>query len=161
MRYPIVQTGMGWVAGPRLVAATANAGGLGILASATMTLEQMASAIAEVRARTSAPFGVNLRSDHAEIDRFVDLLLAEKIAVARNPQTGFDNGKHFTPGAKYAVVDAHTGKSVLEAALKEIQAAGKAAGKSPRQVSQMFAADQKAGKDVMARYRPVSAEPVK
>ncbi len=49
---------------------------------------------------------------------------------------------------------------VLEAALKEIQAAGKAAGKSPRQVSQMFAADQKAGKDVMARYRPVSAKPV-
>jgi hypothetical protein len=49
---------------------------------------------------------------------------------------------------------------VLEAALKEIQAAGKAAGKSPRQVSQMFAADQKAGKDVMARYRQVSAEAV-
>ena len=37
VRYPIVQTGMGWVAGPRLVAATAEAGGLGILASATMT----------------------------------------------------------------------------------------------------------------------------
>ncbi len=37
VRYPIVQTGMGWVAGPRLVAATANAGALGILASATMT----------------------------------------------------------------------------------------------------------------------------
>ncbi|HEX9767426.1 MAG TPA: nitronate monooxygenase [Nitriliruptorales bacterium] len=29
VRYPIVQTGMGWVAGPRLVAATANAGGSG------------------------------------------------------------------------------------------------------------------------------------
>ena len=27
VRYPIVQTGMGWVAGPRLVAATAEAGG--------------------------------------------------------------------------------------------------------------------------------------
>ena len=35
--YPIVQTGMGWVAGPRLVSATANAGALGILAGATMT----------------------------------------------------------------------------------------------------------------------------
>jgi hypothetical protein len=49
---------------------------------------------------------------------------------------------------------------VLEAALKEVQAAGEAAGKSPRQVSQMFAADRRAGKDVMARYRPVMAEPV-
>lgn len=37
VRYPIVQTGMGYVSGPRLTAATANAGGLGILASATMS----------------------------------------------------------------------------------------------------------------------------
>ena len=50
---------------------------------------------------------------------------------------------------------------VLRAALQEVQAAGKAAGKSPRQVSQMFGADQKAGKDAMARYRPVTAEPVR
>ena len=39
--YPIVQTGMGWVSGARLTAATANAGGLGILASATMTYEEL------------------------------------------------------------------------------------------------------------------------
>jgi hypothetical protein len=28
------------------------------------------------------------------------------------------------------------------------------------QISQMFGADQKAGKDAIARYRPVTAEPV-
>ena len=38
VEYPIMQTGMGWVAGARLTAATSAAGGLGILASATMTL---------------------------------------------------------------------------------------------------------------------------
>ena len=59
--YPIVQTGMGWVAGPSLVTGTANAGGLGILAAATMTLEEMKTAIAEVKSRTEQPFGVNLR----------------------------------------------------------------------------------------------------
>jgi NAD(P)H-dependent flavin oxidoreductase YrpB (nitropropane dioxygenase family) len=79
---PIIQTGMGWVAGARLVSATASAGALGILASATMTLDELRTAIAEVKTRTDRPFGVNLRSDHAEIDRFVDLLLAERIAVA-------------------------------------------------------------------------------
>ena len=57
VRYPIVQTGMGWVAGPRLVSATANAGGLGILASATMELEQLTSAIAEVKDRRFTPNG--------------------------------------------------------------------------------------------------------
>jgi hypothetical protein len=48
---------------------------------------------------------------------------------------------------------------VLGAALREVQAAGKAAGISPRQVSQMFGADHKAGKDALARYQPVTAEP--
>ena len=43
VRHPVVQTGMGWVSGPRLVSATANAGGLGILASATMTLSSPGS----------------------------------------------------------------------------------------------------------------------
>ena len=46
---------MGWVSGPRLTAATANAGGLGILASATMTYEELEDAILEdqAAARTS------------------------------------------------------------------------------------------------------------
>lgn len=79
---PIVQTGMGWVAGPRLVSATARAGALGILASATMTYDELRAAIADVKSRTDRPFGVNLRSDHDEINRFVDLLVAEQVAVA-------------------------------------------------------------------------------
>jgi NAD(P)H-dependent flavin oxidoreductase YrpB (nitropropane dioxygenase family) len=82
VRYPIVQTGMGWVAGPRLVAATANAGGLGILASATMTLEQMATAIAEVRSRTAAPFGVNLRTDVADVGDRISLMIESGARVA-------------------------------------------------------------------------------
>ena len=41
IEHPVVQTGMGWVAGARLVSATANAGGLGILASATMTIDEL------------------------------------------------------------------------------------------------------------------------
>lgn len=82
VQYPIVQTGMGWVAGARLAAATSAAGGLGIIASATMTYDQLATAIAEVKDRTDRPFGVNLRSDHAEIDRFVALIASEGVRVA-------------------------------------------------------------------------------
>ena len=79
---PIVQTGMGWVAGPRLVSATANAGALGILASATMTFDELAAAIREVRARTDRPFGVNLRADADDADARVDLLVRENVPVA-------------------------------------------------------------------------------
>ncbi len=82
VRYPIVQTGMGWVAGPRLVAATATAGGLGVLASATMTLEELEAAIGEVRSRTTAPFGVNLRTDVADVEDRVKLMIDAGATVA-------------------------------------------------------------------------------
>ena len=82
IRYPLVQTGMGWVAGPRLVAATCEAGGLGVLASATMTLDQLAAAIAEVRSRTSAPFGVNLRTDVDDVADRIDLMIETGARVA-------------------------------------------------------------------------------
>jgi NAD(P)H-dependent flavin oxidoreductase YrpB (nitropropane dioxygenase family) len=82
VRYPIVQTGMGWVAGARLTSATSGAGGLGILASATMTLDQLREAIAEVKDRTSNPFGVNLRSDQPDVDARIDLLIRSRVRVA-------------------------------------------------------------------------------
>jgi NAD(P)H-dependent flavin oxidoreductase YrpB (nitropropane dioxygenase family) len=82
IRVPIVQTGMGWVAGPRLAAATANAGGLGILAAGTMDYEQLRAAIAETRDRTDAPFGVNLRSDAPDAAERCELLIREGVRVA-------------------------------------------------------------------------------
>ncbi len=82
VEFPIVQTGMGWVAGSRLTAATANAGGLGIIAAAPMTFDQMATAIAEVRDATDKPFGVNVRTDVADIDDRVRHLIETDVAVA-------------------------------------------------------------------------------
>ncbi|GAA3353182.1 nitronate monooxygenase [Streptomyces antimycoticus] len=82
VRHPIVQTGMGWVAGPRLVSATANAGALGILASATMTPDQLRAAVREVRSRTDAPFGVNLRADAGDAAERVRIIVEEGVRVA-------------------------------------------------------------------------------
>ena len=82
VKYPIIQTGMGWVAGPKLVSATANAGAFGILASATMDLDQLKSSIAEVKSRTTKPFGVNLRADSADVKDRISLMIDEGIKVA-------------------------------------------------------------------------------
>jgi NAD(P)H-dependent flavin oxidoreductase YrpB (nitropropane dioxygenase family) len=82
VQHPVVQTGMGWVAGSRLVAATAEAGGLGILASATMTYDELVTAIQETKKRTDRPFGVNLRADAADASQRVDLLITEGVRVA-------------------------------------------------------------------------------
>jgi NAD(P)H-dependent flavin oxidoreductase YrpB (nitropropane dioxygenase family) len=82
VEFPIVQTGMGWVAGASLAAATSAAGGLGIIASATMTYDEVVAAVAEVKRRTTKPFAVNMRADADDIDKRIDLLIAERVAVA-------------------------------------------------------------------------------
>lgn len=82
VRHPVVQTGMGWVSGPRLVSGTANAGGLGILASATMDFDELEKAIIEVKERTDAPFGVNLRADAADAPARCQLLIEYGVKVA-------------------------------------------------------------------------------
>ncbi|MCX4509677.1 nitronate monooxygenase [Streptomyces sp. NBC_01619] len=82
VRHPVVQTGMGWVAGPRLVSASADAGALGILASATMTTEQLRQAVREVKSRTDAPFGVNLRADAGDARERVRIIVDEGVRVA-------------------------------------------------------------------------------
>ena len=93
VRHPVVQTGMGWVAGPRLVVGTANAGGLGILASATMTYDELEHAILEVKSRTDQPFGVNLRADAGDAPaarRPADQARRQGRLVRAGPQAGAD-----------------------------------------------------------------------
>ncbi len=79
---PIVQTGMGYVSGAALTAATSRAGGLGIIASATMSPAELRGAIREVRERTSAPFGVNLRADAPDAQERAEIIIAEGVRVA-------------------------------------------------------------------------------
>ncbi|MEY2399859.1 MAG: hypothetical protein QOJ00_3033 [Actinomycetota bacterium] len=82
VQYPIVQTGMGWVAGARLTAATSSAGAFGILASATMSFDELAKAVGEVKDRTDKPFGVNLRADQADAADRIDLMIKQGVRVA-------------------------------------------------------------------------------
>jgi len=82
IEHPVVQTGMGWVAGARLVSATSNAGGLGILASATMTLDELQTAVTKVKATTDKPFGINIRADAGDANDRIDLLIREGVKVA-------------------------------------------------------------------------------
>jgi NAD(P)H-dependent flavin oxidoreductase YrpB (nitropropane dioxygenase family) len=87
-RYPIVQTGMGWVSGARLTAATSAAGGFGILAAVTMNPEELRAAVDKVRRRTDAPFGVNFRADQPDLTdrlRFVTSAGVRLVSFAGAP----------------------------------------------------------------------------
>ena len=61
VEHPIAQGGMQWVGRAGLVAAVANAGGLGFITALTQpTPEDLTAEIARCRALTKKPFGVNL-----------------------------------------------------------------------------------------------------
>ncbi|MEQ1787890.1 MAG: nitronate monooxygenase [Acidimicrobiales bacterium] len=80
-RLPVVQTGMGWVSGANLTAATSAAGGFGILAAVTMTPEQLRVAVHGVKERTDAPFGVNFRADQPDLTERVAFVVREGVRL--------------------------------------------------------------------------------
>lgn len=87
-RYPIIQTAMGWVADPKLVAATGNAGGFGFLAGATIEPAQMEAAILATQRLTNAPFGVNFHMYQANAGEIVELVLKHRVkavSYSRSP----------------------------------------------------------------------------
>jgi nitronate monooxygenase len=58
--HPIIQSGMGRIAGPDLVAEVSKAGALGILAGLGLPADELRRQIRRVRELTDRPFGVNL-----------------------------------------------------------------------------------------------------
>lgn len=80
IEYPILQAGMGGVAGPELVAEVARAGGLGILAGLNLGPDELRARIQKVRQLTDRPFGVNLWL-HDELRPPVDPAKVPEITV--------------------------------------------------------------------------------
>ena len=86
IEYPIIQGGMGWLGLAELVAAVSNAGGLGILGSATLpTPEDLRKEIRKTKKLTDKPFGVNITMLPAlrELpnDGFVQVVCEEGVSV--------------------------------------------------------------------------------
>ena len=80
-RYPIIQTAMGWVAEPALVAASCNAGAFGFLGAAVMTPAEARTKLATLRSLTDKPFGVNFHMFQPGAAEIVDLVIENKAQV--------------------------------------------------------------------------------
>ncbi len=63
IRYPILNAGIGLAAGPELAAAVTIAGGFGVLGGGGMPHEAMRIRVAQTRALTNGPFGINVIVD--------------------------------------------------------------------------------------------------
>ncbi|MDE0887095.1 MAG: nitronate monooxygenase [Myxococcota bacterium] len=82
IRYPIIQTGMGWVAKPELVAAVSNAGAIGFLAAATIPPKEVETEIKKIKALTSKSFGVNFLMDAPGADVISDAIIRQGVKAA-------------------------------------------------------------------------------
>ena len=90
IKYPIVQTGMGWVSDVNLVCASCNAGALGILSPAGLTPEELREQIHEIKRRVDGrSFGVNLSPALPGLKQFLQVIIEEVVPVCnsgmRNP----------------------------------------------------------------------------
>ena len=71
---------MSWVSERNLVSAISNAGGFGVIACGAMTPELLDREIAETRARTSRPFGVNLITMHPQLSQLIDVCASHSVS---------------------------------------------------------------------------------
>ncbi len=90
IKYPIIQAGMIWASGWRLVSAVSNAGGLGLIGSGSMYPEVLREHIKKCKAATDKPYGVNVPLLYPDIDKHIDIIIEEKVPIvftsAGNPK---------------------------------------------------------------------------
>ncbi len=87
-RYPVIQTAMGWVSDPNLVAASCNAGGFGFLAGATIPPADIERDILRTIALTDRPFGVNFHMYQPNAADIVELVIrygVKAVSYSRSP----------------------------------------------------------------------------
>ena len=109
---PILQSGMGGVAGPELVAEVSRAGGLGILAGLELPPEKIREGIRAVRRLTDRPFGVNLWL-HTEMRPPLDMatIPEDQVRAVQDTLNGFRArlglpARHERPSSLPDVIDA-------------------------------------------------------
>ncbi len=118
IKYPIICGGMYWIGRAELVAAVANAGGLGFIVGATFeNVDDLRAEIRKARDLTDGPIGLNINLFPAlrpqPIEAWVEIACEEKIpvvetsghspeAIVKPLHAGGVKVMHKVPGVKYA-----------------------------------------------------------
>ncbi|HSI69549.1 MAG TPA: nitronate monooxygenase [Gillisia sp.] len=90
IKYPVIQAGMIWASGWKLASAVSNAGGLGLIGAGSMYPEILREHIQKCKKATDKPFGVNVPMLYPEIDKIMEIIIAEGVKIvftsAGNPK---------------------------------------------------------------------------
>ena len=126
IKYPLIQAGMVWTSGWRLTSAVSNAGGLGLIGAGSMYPEILREHINKCKAATDKPFGVNVPLLYPDIDKLMDVIVAEDVKIvftsAGNPKiwTSFLQEKgikvvHVVSSSKFALKSQEAGVDAIVA----------------------------------------------
>jgi enoyl-[acyl-carrier protein] reductase II len=89
IRYPVIQAAMSWASSNApLVVAVSNAGGMGVIAAGPMRPEDFRRALAEIRAGTDRPYGVNIPLNNPRAAELLDIAFEARIPVMVASQGG-------------------------------------------------------------------------
>ena len=99
IKYPVFQGGMAQIAKHELASAVSNAGGLGIIASGGMSIDQIREEIVNCKKHTDKPFAVNLMLMMHNIDEIIDVVIEEGVGIVT---TGAGTPRKYMPKLKEA-----------------------------------------------------------
>ena len=89
IRYPIFQAAMSWASSNApLVVAVSNAGAMGVIAAGPMRPEDFRQALADIKAGTDQPYGVNIPLTNPRAPELLDIAYQARIPVMVASQGG-------------------------------------------------------------------------
>lgn len=77
--YPIIQAPMGWIARAQLASAVSNAGGMGIIETASGEFDTIREEVAKMRDLTDKPFGMNVALSYVKGTNVIDFVIEQGI----------------------------------------------------------------------------------
>ena len=77
--YPIIQAPMGWIARSQLASAVSNAGGMGIIETASGEFDIIKEEVAKMRDLTDKPFGMNVALSYVKGSNIIDFVIQQGI----------------------------------------------------------------------------------
>lgn len=92
IKYPFIQGAMANITDGSFAADVSNAGGLGVIATGGMSVDELRKNIRDCKAKTKKPFGVNIVIMHRDVDEIAKVVAEENVPVVT---TGAGNPERF------------------------------------------------------------------
>src|SRR3954471_20812654 len=89
IEHPIFQAAMSWASSnSALVVAVSNAGGMGVLAAGPLRIEDYRRILAEIKAGTKKPWGLNIPLNNPKAREMLDIAIEERVPAMVASQGG-------------------------------------------------------------------------